>query len=328
MSKYSALDAHSRNCPSCIRQRELDIPIDHGGHGGQGGHGGKDENITSRRCKERRVSGSRTSLSRRSNSPFPFSSKVGVLKKECSFDGYLTPTQRKNQEIKQIRRELAKANDLLHMKDKEITVLRREVTMLKESRKMNDSWTAQTGTKLENIDFELMETALKEEEETRHEEGNEEDELIDVRKVLAFTKDQYEDETSELKKTHEYELFELKKENSEKIEELMNELAESSQRCARQQDIIEQKQKRLDDILKELKIYKERQIKDEEMYLTDKGCQTVETDKPCGAGTADQEEDMKGLNTIQRLLINRKQKLLHKLGLCEGVLDPYSQQTN
>ena len=33
--------------------------------------------------------------------------------------------------------------------------------------------------------------------------GGEEDELIDVRKVLAFTKDQFEDETSELKKIHE-----------------------------------------------------------------------------------------------------------------------------
>lgn len=294
MSKYSALDAHSRNCPSCIRQRELDIPVDHGGHGG------KEKKKTSLPCEKRKISVSRTSLVRRSNSSLSFSSEVGVLKKEDSFDGstYLTPTQRKNQEIKRLRLELAKANELLQTKDKEIIALRREVCALKESGQMNESWTAetgsitdsgnceescstswdpdqevdecpdQTGNKLENIDFELMETALKEEEETRHklEAGNEElkDELIDVRRELAFTKDQFEDETSELKKIHEDGLLELKKENSEKIEELVNELAESSLRCARQQDTIEQKQNRLDDILRELTICKENLLEAKE----------------------------------------------------------------
>jgi len=294
MSKYSALDAHSRNCPSCIRQRELDIPVDHGGHSG------KEKKKTSLPCEKRKISGSRTSLVRRSNSSLSFSSEVGVLKKEDSFDSstYLTPTQRKNQEIKRLRLELTKANELLQARDKENAALRREVCALKESGQMNDSWTAETGSitdsgnceescstswdpdqevdgcpdqtghKLENIDFELMETALKEEEETRHklEAGNEElkDELIDVRRELAFTKDQLEDETSELKKIHEDELLELKKENSEKIEELVNELAESSLRCARQQDTIEQKQNRLDDILRELTICKENLTKAEE----------------------------------------------------------------
>lgn len=286
MSNYSALDAHSRNCPSCIRQRELDIPIDHVGHSG------KEKKKTSLPCEKRKVSGSRTSLVRRSNSSLSFNSDVGVLKKEDSFDGstYLTPTQRKNQEIKRIRLELAKANELLQIRDKEIAALRREVSALKEPGQMNDSWTAETGSitdsgnceescstswdpdqeveggpnetghKLENIDFELMETALKEEEETRHklEAGNEElkDELIDVRRELAFTKDQYEEETSELKKIHEDEFLELKKEHNQKIEELVNELAESSLRYARQQDAIEQKQIRLDDILRELTICK------------------------------------------------------------------------
>lgn len=245
-------------------------------------------------------SGSRTSLVKRSNSSLSFSSDVGVLKKEDSFDGsaYLTPTQRKNQEIKRLRLELAKANELLQTRDKEITILRREVAALKESGQMNDSWTAETGSitdsgnceescstswdpdqevdgcpnepghKLENIDFELMETALKEEEETRHklEAGNDElkDQLIDVRRELAFTKDQYEEETSEMKKNYEDELIEVKKENNQKIEELVNELAESSLRCARQQDAIEQKQNRLDDILRELTICKENLTKSKE----------------------------------------------------------------
>jgi len=292
MSKYSALDAHSRSCPSCIRQRELDLPIDHGGHS-------KDKKKTSLPCEKRKISGSRSSLVKRSNSSLSFSSDVGVLKKEDTFDGstYLTPTQRKNQEIKRIRLELAKANELLQSRDKELVLLRREVSALKESGQMNESWTAETGSvtdsgnceescstswdpdqeiegcteqgghKLENIDFELMETALKEEEETRHklEAGNEElrDELIDVRRELAFTRDQYEEEVSEMKKNHEDDMLEMKKENNNKIEELVNELAGSSLRCARQQDAIEHKQNRLDDLLRELTIYKENLTKAE-----------------------------------------------------------------
>ena len=203
------------------------MPIDHGGHS-------QEKKKTSLPCEKRKFSGSRTSLVRRSNSSLSYSD-VGILKKEDSFDGstYLTPTQRKNQEIKRIRLELAKANELLQTRDKELVLLRREVSALKESGQMNDSWTAETGSvtdsgnceescstswdpdqdvdesppgnghKLENIDFELMETALKEEEETRHklEAGNEElrDQLIDARRELAFTKDQYEEETSEMK---------------------------------------------------------------------------------------------------------------------------------
>lgn len=271
--------------------------MDHGGHS-------QEKKKTSLPCEKRKFSASRTSLVRRSNSSLSYSD-VGGLKKEDSFDGstYLTPTQRKNQEIKRIRLELAKANELLQARDKELVLLRREVSALKESGQMNDSWTAETasvtdsgnceescstswdpdhegdestagttGHKLENIDFELMETALKEEEETRHklESGNEElrDQLIDARRELAFTKDQYEEEMSEMKKKHEDEMLEIKKENSQKIEELVNELAESSLRCARQQDAIEQKQNRLDDILRELTIYKDNLTKAEEKLQT------------------------------------------------------------
>eukprot|EP00092_Neocalanus_flemingeri_P005608 GFUD01006040.1.p1 GENE.GFUD01006040.1~~GFUD01006040.1.p1 ORF type:complete len:437 (+),score=93.08 GFUD01006040.1:239-1549(+) len=298
MSKYSALDAHSRNCASCIRQRELDIPVDHGGHS-------QEKKKTSLPSELRKISGARTSLVRRSNSSLSYSD-VGGVKKEDTFEGstYLTPTQRKNQEMKRMRLELAKANELLQTKDKEITLLRREVSALKESGQMNDSWTAESGSitdsgnceeicstwdadqevdgstpgsgnKLENIDFELMETALKEEEETRHklEAGNEDlrDQLMDARRELAFMKDQCEEEIGEMKKTHEDEIFELKKVNSHKIEELVNELAESSLRCARQQDAIEQKQNRLDNILRELAIYKDNLTKAEEKLLTQEG---------------------------------------------------------
>ena len=305
-------------------------------------------------CKKRKVSGS---LRRKSNS------SLGVLKKEISFDGstYLTPTQRKNQEIKQIRLELAKANQLLDMKDKEIAALRSEVTIIRGSGKMNDSSTAETGHRLENIDFELMETALKEEEETRNklEAGNEElkDELIDVRRVLAFTKDKYEDETPELQKIHEDELYELRKESNKKVEELVNELTESSLRCARQQYTIEQKNNRLDDILRELTIHKENQIKDK-IQQRDKACQTVEPNNPCEANDADYRENIEEaeaiamypkdveenkihytyqllkrsihcfktdegnsaqqLKSIEILLEKRKQKLLQKLGVGEG----------
>merc|ERR1712217_1001246 len=294
MSNYFVLDTQCKNCPSCIGQRELEIPNDHGGHGG------KEEKKTSQSCEKRKISGSRTPLVRRSNSSLSFSSEAGVLKKENSFDGstYLTPTQRKNQEIKQMRLELTKANALLQTRDKEISALRREVCALEKSEQKNESWKVETGSitdsgnceescstswdqdrevdecpdqtghKLENIDLELMETSLKEDEETRHklEVENKElkDELIDVRRELAFTKDQFEDETSELKKIHEDGLLELKKENGEKIAELVNELAKCSLRCGRQQDTLEQKQNRLDDILKELSICKENLLEAKE----------------------------------------------------------------
>lgn len=266
------------------------MPVDHGGHS-------QDKKKTSLPCDKRKFSGSKTSLVRRSNSSLSYSD-VGVLKKEDSFDGssYLTPTQRKNQEIKRIRLELANANELVQTKDKEITLLKREVSALKDSGQMNDSWTAETGSvtdsgnceeicstwdadqevdivtsgsgnKLENIDFELMETALKEEEETRHklEAGNEElrDQLMDARRELAFTREQNEEGISNLKKFHKDEILDIKKENSQKIEELVSELSASSLRCARQQDAIELKQNRLDDILSELEIYKDKLTKAE-----------------------------------------------------------------
>ena len=49
---------------------------------------------------------------------------------------YLTPTQRKNQELKRIRLELDRANNMLLSKDKEIMVLKKEIAALKARSKM------------------------------------------------------------------------------------------------------------------------------------------------------------------------------------------------
>lgn len=290
MSKYSTPDSHSRNCPTCIRQRELEIPADHAAHT----QGKKKISLP---CEKRKISGSKTSLVRRSNSSLSYSD-VGSLKKEASFEGttYLTPTQRKNQEIKRLRLELAKATELLQSKDKAITLLRKEVSAFKDSGEMNESWTAETesvtdsgnceetwdqdvdgstsgsGNKLENIDFELMETALREEEETRHklEEGNEElrDQLQEVRKEMEFTKEQYEGETAEMKRKYDGEILNIKENSNKKVEELVNQLAETSLRCARQQEVIEGKQSRIDEVLTELRICKDKLKNAEENLQT------------------------------------------------------------
>ena len=98
---------------------------------------------------KRRISGSSSSLMRRSNSCLSSSSMTSSFREESSTDcsTYLTPTQRKNQEIKKIRLELERANNLLLSKDKEITLLKKEVTALKESKdpsNLQDSWIAET----------------------------------------------------------------------------------------------------------------------------------------------------------------------------------------
>jgi len=194
MSKYSSLDAHSKNCPSCIKQREAE---------GQQTPGSRKK--TSLPCHEaRKASSSRVSLVRRSNSCLSSldGDKVAPTR-EGSFDGgthYITPTQRKNQELKKCRADLSKANDKLETKDLEIRELQRELRLMKDSMpdSLSRSWgegqEAETGSVTDsgnceelsvsfglldqesqrgeavgdNIDFELMETALREEEEVRY----------------------------------------------------------------------------------------------------------------------------------------------------------------
>ena len=244
--------------------------------------------------EKRRISGSSSSLMRRSNSCLSSSSMTSSFREESSTDcsTYLTPTQRKNQEIKKIRLELERANNLLLSKDKEITLLKKEVTALKESKdpsNLQDSWIAETesaadsgnceemvssaydteveqevvvtNNKMDNIDFELMESALREEEEYRHklEEDNQElkDQVADMAEEIQRLKESHSDEVSKLKSCHSEDVIDARKESNQKVEELIIELAESSMRCSRQQDTIEQRQLKIDELLKEVNSYKE-----------------------------------------------------------------------
>jgi len=230
---------------------------------------------------------------RRSNSCLSSSSMTSSFREESSTDcsTYLTPTQRKNQEIKKIRLELEKANNLLLSKDKEITLLKKEVTALKESKdptNLQDSWIAETesaadsgnceemgssaydteveqevvtSNKMDNIDFELMESALREKEEYRHklEEDNQElkDQVADMTEEIQRLKESHNDEVSKLKNCHSEDVIDARKESNQKVEELIIELAESSMRCSRQQDTIEQRQLKIDELLNEVNSHKE-----------------------------------------------------------------------
>ena len=306
MSNYATLDAHSRNCSACIKQRE--------GAGGGGGpesrkhsHTGHtlERKKTSLPGDKRKISGSNTSLIRRSNSCLSSCSMTSSYTADtvdCST--YLTPTQRKNQEIKKIRLELERANNLLLSKDKEITVLKKEVAALKASQNpssLNDSWIAETesaadsgnceetvwdtepepelvtmvtNNKMDNIDFELMESALREEEEYRHklEEDNQElnDQIADLREEILKMKETHNSELYKLKNCHSEDVIDAKKESNQKVEELIIELAESSMRCARQQDAIEQRQLKIDELLKEVSTNKDTISKLEDLIHENK----------------------------------------------------------
>lgn len=148
------------------------------------------------------MSASRTSLVRRSNSCLS-SLGGGEKTREPSFEStntYLTPTQRKNQELKRCRADLAKANERIEAKELEIRGLQRKLCTLAEieegsgNRTRTDQQATETGSVTDsgnceelsvslglldqdihqeeeggdNIDFELMEAALREEEEARH----------------------------------------------------------------------------------------------------------------------------------------------------------------
>ena len=259
MSTYSTLDSHSRNCSSCIRQRELESGA------------GRAEKKASLTCERRKFSDTKTSLLRRSNSSLSHSDVGGSGRREETSEqsAYITPTQRKNLELKKIRLELLQTNQTLQAKEREIIMLKKEVAALKESKfsKLGDSWAGEAeswtdsgnceelctaweeedtpeaagpeqepGNKLENIDFELMETALKEEEETRHklQENNEA-----LKEELESRKQEYQDKLEELKKRYE-----------SKTSELVKELSESSLRCSRQQELIEQNQNKIESFSK------------------------------------------------------------------------------
>ena len=305
MASYATLDAHSRNCSACIRQRAEQGPgprkLSHAHHHHAhkkaslpSGRGGGDTGDTKPLSRSSSVS-----LVRRSNSCLSSSSLASSYREEAEAGAtYLTPTQRKNQEIRRVRLELERANNLLLAKDREITMLKKEVAALKESQhpsSLQDSWTADTesaadsgnceevdpawdtagdtagaeqlpearveeslaSAKLEtdNIDFELMESALREEEEYRHqlEEDNQElrDQVAGTREEVRRLQEARAEEVARLRSLHAEEVLAARRESQQKVEELIIELAESSMRCARQQDAIEQRQARIEQLSRE-----------------------------------------------------------------------------
>ena len=293
MSNYSTLDAHSRNCSACIKQRETTGSSGEWQKPSGSGHQHQRKKISlqaeSRKCS---VS-SPTSMMRRSNSCLSSSSMTASLREEGpETSTYLTPTQRKNMEIKNMRLELERARAEVSEKELEILVLRKEVAALKEAQSarscnstesVGDSgnceelgeaaWeTSETppdtspethidinleGNNMENFEFELMESALKEEEEYRHKLETDNQELSskvsELEEQLIAITEKYDRELQLLRQGHDEDVLEAKKESQQKIEELIIELAESSMRCARQQDAIEQKQGRIDQLLEEVR---------------------------------------------------------------------------
>ena len=181
MSNYSQLDAHSRNCGSCLRQRNGGV-----------GPGAEDWNKkkSSLPCTVTRRISDISSLNkmRRSASSLSYSDFGSGGDHDPTSDPstYLTPTQRKNNEIKRLKYELNKAHEQIHDKNSEITSLRSELCKLKEvlspdhgeSGSIPDSGNCEdhcedsenetnTRSAMLGIDFELMESTLQEEEESR-----------------------------------------------------------------------------------------------------------------------------------------------------------------
>ena len=257
MSAYSKLDAHSRNCPSCIRQRD-------GGGGSAAAAAGKKHSLP---CKKTQASSvAAASKIRRSASSLSYAdieSTASCKEKENSFEGstYLTPTQRKNNELKKLRSELSRARQTIHARDEEINTLRDELSKLKGDLLSPDSCEAtsipdsgncedqdseqepETGTGINNIDFELMETALREEEESRHQLAAENEELRfrveSLRQNTDSLRAGHEEQVEALSHQFNSQLERVKQENSRRLEELVKELADSSLRFSRQQDSLE-----------------------------------------------------------------------------------------
>ena len=311
MSNYSTLDAHSRNCSACIKQRETTCtagqwrkPSVSGHHQHQRKKTSLQLQAESRKCSS--TSHSPTAMLRRSNSCLSSSSMTGSLREDGpETSSYLTPTQRKNMEIKNIRLELERAKAELSEKDGEILILRKEVAALKESQSASrleescPSWAAgetesvgdsgnceelgetvwetletppvtspethvdtnQEGNNMENFEFELMESALKEEEEYRHKLETDNQELAskvsELEEQLCALSEKYEHQLEVLRQSHDGDVLEAKKESQQKVEELIIELAESSMRCARQQDAIEQKQVKIEQLVEEVDLSKQ-----------------------------------------------------------------------
>merc|ERR1711874_108348 len=108
---------------------------------------------------------------------------------------------------------------------------------------------------MDNIDFELMETTLREEEESRHHLEAENKDLKmrieEAERQLVREREQRREEVEEVKKRNEEleeEIRNRQLENSQKMEELLKEFSDSSLRCARQQELVEKKQERVEEL--------------------------------------------------------------------------------
>lgn len=249
MADYAALDSHSRNCASCRRQREAE-----GGRTRRSLQEGRPAPCTSRPAV------------RRSNSTLSTCSSEG-RREEGEAAAYLTPTQRRNQEVRRLRLELGRVTHRLEERDKEVVGLRRQLLTLRAAAgRMDESWSAETEASTtdsgncdeeelvegatDHVDFELMEATLREEEETRQ---RLEEEMRGVREELEEAREQAgqaraqleegerrrEEEVRKLRRVQEEEELEERQVRSQREAELVRELAESSLRCARQQEAIE-----------------------------------------------------------------------------------------
>ena len=259
MADYAALDAHSRNCADCRRQRE---------EGGSRSRPGTAHGKQSLQEQRRSCHGELPSrpLVRRSNSTLSCSSEGNARRDEGDPASYLTPTQRRNQEVKRLRTELGRAGQRLEERDKEVARLRRELMALREGAVPdNDSGTncEEEDGEGERVEFEFVESALREEEETRQrlEEENRELqlELQRVKEQLEESERRREEEVKKVRREQEEGELEGRRERSQREAELVRELGESSLRCARQQEVIEKATK------KEEEGKKEREGKEVEM---------------------------------------------------------------
>ena len=293
MADYAALDAHSRNCADCRRQRE-----EGGSRRPSTAHGKQSLQEQRRSCHGELPS---RPLVRRSNSTLSCSSEGNPRREEGDPSSYLTPTQRKNQEVKRLRTELSRTSQRLEERDKEVTRLRRELMALREGGVPdNDSGNCEEEDgEGERVEFEFVESALREEEETRQrlEEENRELllELHRVKEQLEESEKKREEEVKKVRREQEEGELEGRRERSQREAELVRELGESSLRCARQQEAIEKATK------KEEEAKKEREEKEVEMQRLREKIVKLQVDHNSGSDSVDIEAMRETEDELQRL---------------------------
>ena len=293
MADYAALDAHSRNCADCRRQRE-----EGGSRRPSTAHGKQSLQEQRRSCHGELPS---RPLVRRSNSTLSCSSEGNPRREEGDPSSYLTPTQRKNQEVKRLRTELSRTSQRLEERDKEVTRLRRELMALREGGVPdNDSGNCEEEDgEGERVEFEFVESALREEEETRQrlEEENRELllELHRVKEQLEESEKKREEEVKKVRREQEEGELEGRRERSQREAELVRELGESSLRCARQQEAIEKATK------KEEEAKKEREEKGVEMQRLREKIVKLQVDHNSGSDSVDIEATRETEDELQRL---------------------------